>query len=67
MKKLLIIALTVLVATGALAEKILAPKMDPDRIRDHVKYLSSNELEGRGMNQKGSDLAADYIANQFKS
>jgi Zn-dependent M28 family amino/carboxypeptidase len=67
MKKPFILALVVLVATTALAEKILAPKMDPDKIRDHVKYLSSNELEGRGMNQKGSDLAADYIANQFKS
>jgi hypothetical protein len=67
MKKPFILAFAVLIATTALAEKILAPKMDPDKIRDHVKYLSSNELEGRGMNQKGSDLAADYIANQFKS
>ncbi|MGB8324184.1 MAG: M28 family peptidase [Candidatus Acidiferrum sp.] len=67
MKKPFILAFAVLVAATALAEKILAPKMDPDKIRDHVKYLSSNELEGRGMNQKGSDLAADYIANQFKS
>ena len=67
MKTPFILVCAVLIATTALAEKILAPKMDPDKIRDHVKYLSSNELEGRGMNQKGSDLAADYIANQFKS
>ncbi|HEY1481399.1 MAG TPA: M28 family peptidase [Candidatus Acidoferrum sp.] len=67
MKKPVIVVFTVLIATAALAEKILAPKMDPDKIRDHVKYLSSNELEGRGMNQKGSDLAADYIASQLKS
>lgn len=69
MKKPLLASLAVLVlAAGvAFADKTLAPKIDPDRIRDHVKYLSSNELEGRGMNQKGSDLAADYIADQFKS
>ena len=44
-----------------------APKVDPERIRAHVKYLASDELEGRGMNQKGGDLAAEYIAQQFKS
>ena len=63
----MVFTLAVLIATTALAERILAPKMDPDKIRGHVKYLSSNELEGRGMNQKGSELAAGYIAKQFKS
>ena len=43
------------------------PKVDPEKIRAHVKYLASDELEGRGMNQKGSELAADYIAAQFQS
>jgi len=57
----------VVVGTAALAQKANAPKIDPQRIRAHVKYLASDELEGRGMNQKGGDLAADYIAAQFKS
>jgi Zn-dependent M28 family amino/carboxypeptidase len=35
------------------------------RIRAHVKFLSSDLLEGRGMGQRGSDLAAEYIATQF--
>jgi Zn-dependent M28 family amino/carboxypeptidase len=35
------------------------------RIRAHVKFLSSDFLEGRGMGQRGSDLAAEYIATQF--
>jgi hypothetical protein len=35
------------------------------RIREHTKYLSSDALEGRGVGQKGGDLATEYIANQF--
>jgi len=53
-----------------LALPIIAAKklegMKADRIRDHVRFLSSDDLEGRGMGQKGSDLAADYIAKQLK-
>ena len=43
------------------------PIIDKDRIREHVKYLSSDEMEGRGTGQRGGDLAADYIAKQFAS
>ena len=50
------------------AKKTNAPIIvDAERIRAHVKYLSSDELEGRGMGQKGSDLAADYIGKQLES
>jgi len=54
-------------ALSTLAAPALPPTLDPEKIRTHVKYLASDELEGRGMNQKGSDLAAQYIADQFKS
>jgi len=37
-----------------------------DRIRADVKYLASDALEGRGTGSKGGDLAAEYIAKQFK-
>jgi Zn-dependent M28 family amino/carboxypeptidase len=66
MRRLLILLAMVVLGTAALAQKANAPKIDPERIRAHVKYLASDELEGRGMNQKGGDLAADYIAAQFK-
>ena len=36
-----------------------------DRIRAHVKFLSSDLLEGRGVGARGGDLASDYIATQF--
>src|SRR5262245_51535355 len=50
-------------ALGALAAQ--KPKFEAQRIRDHVKYLASDELEGRGMGQKGGELAAQYFAKQF--
>jgi TonB family protein len=43
------------------------PSADAEKIRAHVKYLSSDALEGRGMGQPGGELAADYIAKQFAS
>lgn len=37
-----------------------------ERIRADVKYLSSDALEGRGTGTRGGELAASYIAKQFK-
>ncbi len=36
-----------------------------DRIRAHVKFLSSDLLEGRGVGARGGDLASEYMATQF--
>src|SRR5438552_9803369 len=41
--------------------------IDPQRIRTHVKFLSSDLLEGRGTGQRGGDIAAEYIASVFES
>jgi Zn-dependent M28 family amino/carboxypeptidase len=49
-------------------ETASVPRMvyaDPQKIRAHVKFLSSDLLEGRGTGQRGGDIAADYIATQF--
>src|SRR5580693_6156518 len=35
------------------------------RIRAHVKFLSSDLLEGRGVGVRGGDLATEYIAAQL--
>jgi Zn-dependent M28 family amino/carboxypeptidase len=40
-------------------------KIDPERIRAHVRFLSDDLLEGRGTGQRGGDLAAEYMATQF--
>src|SRR5579862_10051263 len=39
--------------------------IDPEHIRWHVRFLSSDLLEGRGTGQRGGDIAAEYIATQF--
>jgi Zn-dependent M28 family amino/carboxypeptidase len=67
MRKFVFALCFAVLATAVLADKATAPKVNPEKIRAHVKYLASDELEGRGMNQKGGDLAAEYIAAQFKS
>jgi Zn-dependent M28 family amino/carboxypeptidase len=67
MRKQLSVALIVLVGAGILlAQKHAALQADAQKIREHVKYLSSDLLEGRGTGQKGGDEAAEYIATQFK-
>src|SRR6266566_4865944 len=54
-------------ANKAPAAEAPLPQIDKERIRAHVKYLSSDELEGRGTRQRGGDRAADYIGKQFAS
>ncbi|HZQ97062.1 MAG TPA: M28 family peptidase [Candidatus Sulfotelmatobacter sp.] len=39
--------------------------INPEHIRWHVRYLAHDLLEGRGVGQRGGDLAAEYIATQF--
>ncbi len=38
-----------------------------EKIRAHVKYLASDELEGRGVGTRGEKLATEYIASQLQS
>jgi Zn-dependent M28 family amino/carboxypeptidase len=40
-------------------------KINPQRIRAHVRFLSHDLLEGRGTGQRGGDIAAEYIGTQF--
>jgi Zn-dependent M28 family amino/carboxypeptidase len=35
------------------------------RIREYTRALSSDRMEGRGVGERGGDLATDYIANQL--
>ena len=36
-----------------------------ERLRAHVTYLASDELEGRRTGSRGADMAAEYIAREF--
>jgi Zn-dependent M28 family amino/carboxypeptidase len=50
-----------LLAAAALAD------VSGERMRAHVKYLASDQLEGRGVGTRGEKLATEYIAAQFDS
>jgi hypothetical protein len=39
----------------------------PEELRAHVKFLASDELEGRGSGTQGNEQAAAYIARQFEN
>jgi Zn-dependent M28 family amino/carboxypeptidase len=75
MKKLNLILLLVWSALGAAQAQSNLPAaaqkamngIDPEKIRATVKYLSDDALQGRGTGQKGGDMAADWLAAQFKS
>ena len=47
------------------AARQAAASIDPEKIRAHVRFLSSDLLEGRGPGKRGGQLAAEYMATQF--
>ncbi len=44
----------------------LAPIFSEQRMMDHIKYLASDKLKGRGLGTPELDSAANYIAEKFK-
>lgn len=47
------------------AARDAAASIDAGHIREHVRFLSLDLLEGRGPGTRGDALAAEYIATQF--
>jgi hypothetical protein len=41
-------------------------RVDPKAYLEHIKFLASDNLEGRGDGSPGLETAADYIAQKFK-
>jgi len=56
---------------AALVGVLPAPAQDlhvsGEKIRGHVKYLASDQLEGRGVGTAGEKLATEYLAAQLKA
>lgn len=61
-KRLILTVVAALAATAALGADI-----DPNRYLEHVKYLASPALRGRGTGAPGLEKAAGYIAKQFRA
>jgi len=65
MKRLLAVWLAAaLLAISTYAE---TRRIDPRAYLEHIKFLASDDLEGRGNGSPGLDTAADYIASQFRA
>ncbi|MEI6441284.1 MAG: M28 family metallopeptidase [Alphaproteobacteria bacterium] len=54
-------------AWSLLAQPVAATELDPVRIAEHIKILSSDAFEGRGPATAGEKKAVAYIISQFKS
>ncbi len=66
MRHILILAACSVAWTGAFAQPA-STSITADELRTHVRYLASDDLEGRGTGQPGNDKAAAYIAAQLAS
>ncbi|WP_394796432.1 M28 family peptidase [Armatimonas sp.] len=55
-----------LVLTLTLGSLASAQTFSPDSVKNHVTYLASDALAGRGSGTRGNEAAAKYIAEQFK-
>ncbi len=57
-----------LIAAGSLqaAERGPWSEVQPDAIRSHVEFLAADLLEGRATASRGYDIAAAYVASQFR-
>jgi hypothetical protein len=43
-----------------------ADSISAEKIREHIAFLASDELEGRDSGEPGLEVAAEYIANRFR-
>jgi hypothetical protein len=74
----LLIATALTVVAGSAADPEQAPaeltpevrgaldRVSADSLRGHLSFLASDLLEGRGTPSKGLDIAAEYVAAQFR-
>lgn len=49
------------------ANRAMPTPIDAHNVARHVRVLSADEMEGRGVGTRGLDAAADYIAEQMKA
>lgn len=49
------------------AQAQLLSSISADAMRGHLSFLASDALEGRGTPSRGLDIAAEYIASQFRA
>lgn len=67
MKKTFVVLLALATVCGGVLAQAPTPEITAAELKEHVKYLASDELEGRGSGTEGNRKAAAYIAQAFRS
>lgn len=62
------VSLVLLMAAATLPAAERGPwnEVQPETIRSHVEFLAADLLEGRATASRGYDIAAAYVASQFR-
>jgi hypothetical protein len=60
-------ALGLTVAALGVPGRAATQQIEPQAYLEHIKFLASDELQGRGNGTPGLERAADYIAAQFRA
>jgi Zn-dependent M28 family amino/carboxypeptidase len=68
MSKLHLVGVVVLICAGRVfaQDQVEAAPVSIERIRADIKYLASDELQGRGIGTRGEELAVNFIAREFE-
>jgi hypothetical protein len=66
LRKLFVLIVSVVLLYSCFYFGTTSPQIDEQDLYNHLKYIASDKLEGRRAGTKGAELAADYIAKQFK-
>jgi aminopeptidase YwaD len=56
-----------LLAAPPRAEEVSNPAITGPEIVAHIRYLASEDLQGRGSGDRGADVAAEYLAERFRA
>ena len=59
-------SLALLHRRGTPPESPILTRRKPERIRAHVEFLASDALEGRDTGSRGHQIAANYVAAEFR-
>ncbi|MFN3135133.1 MAG: M20/M25/M40 family metallo-hydrolase [Candidatus Kryptonium sp.] len=65
-RKLFLFVISALFFFSCFYPRSTSPQIDEKDLFKHLKYIASDELEGRRAGTKGAELTSHYIANYFK-
>lgn len=63
----LVFILSLLSSISVIARQDLSKSFNEKKLRERIKYLSSDAMEGRGPETNGAKLATKYIADELKT